>query len=94
MLLVMCVFFVYGAVEYWDAACTITPISVSLWSSLGDRFSCEGWVSWVTVNAMVHSIWVTTLFGCQLYQVRLLKFFSNTANKHYYFFLFFFRYPG
>lgn len=31
---------------------------------------CDGWVSFVAANSVVHAIWVTALLSCQLYQVR------------------------
>lgn len=69
MLLVMCVFVVIGSAEYWKKMCKVTPVSDSLWLAIGDSLTCEGWISWVAVNAIVHSLWVATLFGCQMYQV-------------------------
>ncbi|KAL0268773.1 UNVERIFIED_CONTAM: hypothetical protein PYX00_010589 [Menopon gallinae] len=77
MLLVMCVFVVFGSAEYWKRMCKITPVSESLWLAIGDSLSCEGWISWVAVNAIVHSIWVATLFGCQLYQISCLGMTTN-----------------
>lgn len=32
--------------------------------------TCEPWVAWVGANATLHAVWVATLLGCQLYQVR------------------------
>ena len=32
-------------------------------------FSCAPWVSWGFVMATAHSIWVTTLLVCNVYQV-------------------------
>lgn len=36
---------------------------------------CDAWVAWVAVNALLHSIWVVTLFCCQLYQVSYVLLF-------------------
>ena len=69
MLLVMCVLVIHGATVYWNAVCKITPISESFWTAVGDCMSCEGWVSWVAVNALLHSVWVASLLCCQMYQV-------------------------
>ncbi|KAK6619516.1 hypothetical protein RUM43_012273 [Polyplax serrata] len=77
MLLFMCVFVVYGATEYWSATCKITPVSVSFWSAVGESMTCEGWVSWVAFNAIIHSIWVVSLFCCQMYQISCLGMTTN-----------------
>lgn len=37
----------------------------------------SGWVSWVAVNTVLHTIWVFCLFWCQMYQIVILGMTTN-----------------
>ncbi|XP_046671938.1 palmitoyltransferase Hip14 [Homalodisca vitripennis] len=85
MLLTMCVFLLYGCTQFWvTAVCFDTSQPrPHFWtaglidSGMWQYAQCDSWVAWVAANAFLHSIWVATLFGCQLYQISILGMTTN-----------------
>ncbi|CAH0669444.1 unnamed protein product [Spodoptera exigua] len=75
-LLVMCVWMIWGAAQYFSAECPVAdptaPGVVMQWAR------CNPWLAWVLLNACFHLFWVTVLTGCQLY---LLVCLGMTTNE-------------
>lgn len=76
-ILLMLLFCVGCCLQYWIEACQqIDVINVIF---------CSPWVSWIFVNAVGHSIWVSVMVFCQLYQVLFLSMTTNERlNAHRY----------
>lgn len=84
MLLVMSIFVLYGCVQFWKVACPdLEDPKPDFWtvgffdSGMWKLAECDAWVAWVACNAFLHSIWVATLFGCQMYQISILGMTTN-----------------
>ncbi|XP_046394667.1 palmitoyltransferase Hip14 isoform X3 [Ischnura elegans] len=77
MLLVMCVFVLYGCTSFWKAECNASPRRDGLLKSLAGVATCNAWVAWVALNAFLHTAWVATLFACQMYQIVWLGMTTN-----------------
>lgn len=76
MLLVMCVFMLYGCVLFWQTMCGIS-LGKGFWRGLSEVAVCDAWVAWVATNALLHAAWVSTLFTCQMYQIMCLGMTTN-----------------
>lgn len=37
----------------------------------------DSWVSWIMINAILHSLWVSLLLGCQIYQIVWIGMTTN-----------------
>ncbi|XP_049888133.1 palmitoyltransferase Hip14 [Pectinophora gossypiella] len=74
-LLGMCVWMVWGGVQYYRQQCgdegSLVDAALS-WAH------CNAWLMWVLANAAFHLFWVTVLTGCQLY---LVVFLGMTTNE-------------
>ncbi|XP_049956340.1 palmitoyltransferase Hip14 [Schistocerca serialis cubense] len=75
MLLTMCIFLLYGCVQFWHIMCPVT--SDSIWEAVLNMAKCDAWVAWVAGNALLHAAWVATLFACQMYQIMCLGMTTN-----------------
>ncbi|KAF0312029.1 Palmitoyltransferase ZDHHC17 [Amphibalanus amphitrite] len=73
----MCVFFLYGCGVYYQRACAVSFYDQGLWDALATMATCETWVFWNALNATVHTMWVSALFCCQMYQVSWLAMTTN-----------------
>ncbi|XP_044748593.1 palmitoyltransferase Hip14 isoform X2 [Coccinella septempunctata] len=69
-LVIMCIQLIIGSVNFWknQPECNFTLISPNFWDTLSSIGQCDTWVAWVSANALFHSIWVSMLLVCQLYQ--------------------------
>jgi len=80
-LVVMCILYVMGAISFWQASCLGSESSRNLFRII----TCNPWVTFMTVQAMIHGVWVFCLLTCQLYQVRqyllLLLWLVIIANE-------------
>ncbi|XP_063223420.1 palmitoyltransferase Hip14 isoform X2 [Bacillus rossius redtenbacheri] len=76
MLLLMCVFLLYGCVLFWGSACQLR-FSYSFTAVVAIMAQCDAWVAWIAANALLHSAWVATLFSCQVYQIACLGMTTN-----------------
>ncbi|GLH03362.1 hypothetical protein R5R35_007131 [Gryllus longicercus] len=74
MLLVMCVFVVYGCSKFWHIMC---DLPTGFWEDIVTIAKCDAWVAWVAANGVLHSVWVATLFCCQMYQITCLGMTTN-----------------
>lgn len=79
-LVVMCSQMLMGAVEFWknEPTCHISLSSDGYWKTMVEMGQCAPWVTWVSVNAVLHLTWVLILLICQLYQIMCL---GMTANE-------------
>ncbi|XP_003745812.1 palmitoyltransferase ZDHHC17 [Galendromus occidentalis] len=71
-LLFLCIMlgFMWHAIyAYFEVKSEQTPLFTVIMSS--------GWVSWVTANVLLHTVWVICLFFCQMYQIVLLGMTTN-----------------
>ncbi|KAL1116290.1 hypothetical protein AAG570_005785, partial [Ranatra chinensis] len=83
MLLVMCIFFLYGCVSFWNVLCPEVH-KADIWTGIWLRAQCDSWVFWVAIHALLHSVWVTMLFACQMYQTFLsaqISILGMTTNE-------------
>lgn len=76
MLIVMCVFMLYGGATFYKDVCEIN-IEEGLWAALLIVNTCTPWITWVMVNAQLHFMWVTILLVCQKYQIICLGMTTN-----------------
>ncbi|XP_055383554.1 palmitoyltransferase Hip14 isoform X2 [Condylostylus longicornis] len=75
-LLVMCIWMLYGGVQYYKNVCNVT-LSDGVWNNLNQIANCNPWIGWVMGNALLHLSWVTVLTICQTYQVICLGMTTN-----------------
>ncbi|XP_052261110.1 palmitoyltransferase ZDHHC17-like isoform X1 [Dreissena polymorpha] len=79
----------YGCVCYWKANCEAVHfyedgITGSLWKIVKP----SPWVFWISLNCMLHCLWVGALLGSQLYQVMCLGVTTNERlNQARYFYM-------
>lgn len=76
MLIVMCVWMLYGGMTYYKEVCDIN-YEDGLWAALVIVNKCSPWVGWVMLNASLHFMWVTILLVCQKYQIICLGMTTN-----------------
>lgn len=76
MLVVMCLFVLYGCSRFWAAACP-RPTFPTFWHSVWAVAACDSWVFWVALNALLHTLWVSMLLACQAYQISVLGMTTN-----------------
>lgn len=77
MLLTMCLFLLWGCSQYYPYICTLESEEFDFSARLWAYAQCDAWVAWVGLNAFLHSIWVATLFCCQIYQISILGMTTN-----------------
>lgn len=82
MLLVMIIFMIYGAVQFWGTACDLSSSS-GFFSSILAAGQCDAWVMWITSNCIIHAVWVSLLLGCQTYQIVILGMTTNERLNHW-----------
>ncbi|XP_037071162.1 palmitoyltransferase ZDHHC17-like [Pollicipes pollicipes] len=73
----MCVFFLYGCSVFYQRACAVAISEQGFWNAVSTMATCETWVFWNALNALVHAVWVSALFCCQMYQVAWLAMTTN-----------------
>lgn len=86
-LMMMLIWVLYGCIVFWEVKCNIQLTSNGS-GSLGDIFTCAPWVTWIAANGILHLIWVTTLFICQIYQISCLAMTTNermNCNRYQHF---------
>jgi len=66
-LVLMCTIYFLGSVKFWKLNCGILERPRNVFKII----SCDPWVTFMAVQALVHGIWVAALLSCQLYQVRI-----------------------
>lgn len=64
--------FLRGAVITWSERCA-QGIIWGDYDSLAMIGSCDPWLAYVCVHALLHVFWVTMLLTCQMYQVNILR---------------------
>jgi len=67
--------YLYAGVRYYREFCG--PFSEGILIGTIKAFTCAPWVSWGFVMATAHSIWVTTLLVCNLYQIVYIGMTTN-----------------
>ncbi|XP_045480575.1 palmitoyltransferase Hip14 isoform X1 [Harmonia axyridis] len=78
-LVIMCIQLILGSIKFWknQPECNLTLISPNFWDTMSAIGQCDTWVAWVSANALFHSIWVSMLLVCQLYQISCLGMTTN-----------------
>lgn len=76
-LALLCLLYVHSCSVYFQWVCLATFSEHGFFSSLSIIASCDTWVMWTCVNALIHAVWVTCLFFCQLYQIVWLAMTTN-----------------
>lgn len=61
---------------YYALNCNLES-STNIFDTIHIIASCNAWVGWVLVNALLHSSWVSVLTACQMYQVVCLGMTTN-----------------
>lgn len=69
MLMTMCALMLTGIIMYYQKLCPVAA-NASIWNISITWLTCDGWLAWIGANALLHFIWVGTLFCCQMYQVQ------------------------
>ncbi|CAH1388918.1 unnamed protein product [Nezara viridula] len=77
MLVVMCLFLLYGCSKFWTAACPLRLTYPTFWHKLWAIAICDSWVFWIALNALLHTLWVSMLLACQAYQISILGMTTN-----------------
>lgn len=84
MLLIMCVWMIYGGIVFYLETCNLKAVD-GMYDALVIVNTCTPWVAWVMANAFLHSIWISVLTVCQMYQIIFLGMTTNERmNKHRY----------
>ncbi|KAL3266235.1 hypothetical protein HHI36_010416 [Cryptolaemus montrouzieri] len=78
-LVIMCIQLIIGAFKFWQnqEECRLSFITPNFWDTMSAIGQCDTWVAWVSANAFFHSIWVSMLLVCQLYQISCLGMTTN-----------------
>jgi len=53
----------------WTQSCVYDYEVDGIFVVIAKVIECGPWVFWISLNAIIHLIWVITLLSCQLYQV-------------------------
>lgn len=74
-----CGFISFGCIRYLCMADQFHEHSYdyNMFSVVWEVLSLDSWVSWIMINAVLHSLWVSTLLGCQTYQIIWLGMTTN-----------------
>lgn len=84
-MLILLVTYQYCTIYYWKIVCIpyLPPVGKSL--QFLYVLQCQPWTVWMFVNAVVHTLWVTALLLCQMYQICFLGMTTNERiNCHRY----------
>lgn len=78
-LLVACGFIIYGSIKYLNIANKFNDqtFHYNIFYAIWEVLILDSWVSWIMINAILHSIWVSMLLGCQTYQIVWLGMTTN-----------------
>lgn len=76
-----CGFVIFGSIKYLSIFSNfndgIKLYEYNLVVVAWDVLKLDSWVSWIMINAILHSIWVSMLLGCQTYQIIWLGMTTN-----------------
>ncbi|XP_071954906.1 palmitoyltransferase ZDHHC17-like [Antedon mediterranea] len=67
----------YGTFQFWNNECQTNFEKDGLWIFAGQLMSCSPWVFWISLNSLVHIMWVGLLLVCQLFQISYLAVTTN-----------------
>lgn len=78
-LLVACGFIIFGSIRYLSMAYQFNEptYDYNTLNVIWEVFKLDSWVSWIMINAILHSVWVSLLLGCQTYQIIWLGMTTN-----------------
>lgn len=78
-LLVACGFIIYGSIKFLNMANKFNEqtFHYNIFYVIWEVLILDSWVSWIMINAILHSIWVSMLLGCQTYQIVWLGMTTN-----------------
>ncbi|KAK2144610.1 hypothetical protein LSH36_743g00003 [Paralvinella palmiformis] len=61
----------------WTQSCVYDYEVDGIFVVIAKVIECGPWVFWISLNAIIHLIWVITLLSCQLYQIAWLSVTTN-----------------
>lgn len=78
-LLIACGFVIFGSIRYLSIAYQFNEqtYDYNMIDVIWEILRLDSWVSWIMINAILHSIWVSMLLGCQIYQIVWLGMTTN-----------------
>lgn len=78
-LLVACGYIIFGSIRYLSMAYQFNAqtYNYGIFDIIWEILSLDSWVSWIMINAILHSLWVSMLLGCQIYQIVWLGMTTN-----------------
>lgn len=78
-LLLSCAFIIFGSVRYllWAYHYNGQVSDYNTLTVIWEVLRLDSWVSWIMINAILHSLWVSMLLGCQIYQIVWLGMTTN-----------------
>lgn len=78
-LLIACGFIIFGSIRFLIMANQFSEqtYDYNLLNVIWEVLKLDSWVSWIMINAILHSIWVSMLLGCQTYQIVWLGMTTN-----------------
>ncbi|XP_050536603.1 palmitoyltransferase Hip14 isoform X2 [Daktulosphaira vitifoliae] len=78
-LVTACVLLIYGCISYLKLVFYFNDEAdeVNFLVATWEMIKLDSWVGWVMNNAILHSVWVTILLCCQIYQIIWLGMTTN-----------------
>lgn len=78
-LLIACGFIIFGSIAYLSMAYRFNAKTnnYNAFDIIWEILSLDSWVGWIMINGILHSVWVSMLLGCQIYQIVWLGMTTN-----------------
>ncbi|BFZ04808.1 hypothetical protein BsWGS_07847 [Bradybaena similaris] len=73
----MILFCLYGSFSFWQVECPFDFYEDGITGIVYKTWQRSPWVAWIALNALLHLVWVVSLFSCQLYQIMWLAMTTN-----------------
>lgn len=73
-----CGFVIFGCIRYLMMYQLNGKIQdYNMFNVVWEALRLDSWVSWIMLNAILHSLWVSMLLACQIYQIIWLGMTTN-----------------
>lgn len=74
-----CGFIIFGSMRFLSMAYQFNKQTnnYNVFNVIWEILILDSWVSWIMINAILHSLWVSVLLGCQIYQIIWLGMTTN-----------------